>query len=67
MRRTRMLGVRCECGLLSDQVVHFLSFVKSGCDAADLILASRRRIVAKCRNHDPPSAFGELVAAAEAE
>jgi hypothetical protein len=37
MQRIRMLGVRCECSLLLDQVAHFLSFVKSGCDAADFI------------------------------
>jgi hypothetical protein len=32
-----MLGARCGRGLLLDQVAHFLSFVKSGCDAADFI------------------------------
>ncbi len=36
MRRTRRLGVRCRCSLLL-QVGHFLSLVKSGCDAADFI------------------------------
>jgi len=63
-----MLGVRCERSLLSDQVAHFLSFVKSGCDAAEFhFWHPDARLSRNAGRMILPSAFGEFVAAGEIE